>query len=1135
LLWSASDDVGLRNFLPVALVGILLLVVVAGGPLWLAKMLGVRGTALVGFGFVFGCSIAIVVTIGSVNAVLGYALAPAALTLSAMFAAGRLDSRPAAAVVAVTAVLYVVMVITDADSDIRNFLFAGLVAWVIVPAIGALRQSEEAQGEATPAHPTTPSVAPSTTVSIVVQHLQSWRTAHRRTFRAGIVALAIVAGTVSCAGVLSRIQNAELSASIHVTGPLYGYVEGNGSVAGFPSPGGGIVGTTGYEDDVLVFAPDARFPSATHTFHYDHGGYTAHLRVTDPGPAFIAVNSVNESGGGLFGGDDEVKGRAIFVVSAPVNAQLRLKGDTARSVGKLRLEVDRDGDGTFDETLKPDFVKTGDDIDDYGQFKTTATVDSNGTTDARVSLTTQGKDRVDRTYIWSFPANPLPQLYDAPIELTDPSYLLFASIDVDGNLERVQEARILGGAPVIEDSIDLDTERTISFREPGQVARLTFEGHRDQRIVARVTASDLGALPCCTGRMQVLGPDDTALASETGIGANPSAMETVVLDRDGVYTLIVNPYLAYTGDVTVVLETLDDATARLRPNGQPMTLSFEHVAQQGLVTFYGAAGQQVSVVIKIVEGFCCSADAELLAPDGTPIANGRLTLGDDVLTMRALLAVDGVYTVALAPNLQKPGELTVELNSIEVVETTVSLDAPATEVEIGTPGQSAQLRFDGSAGQQLYVTAHDSIATDNGLGTAFGDFRTRLSVRSEDSTDEIVRAWLVPRDDSVVAVTLPGSGRYVIEIDPPTDATGTATIGLSSTLPERATLTAAALPVNHPAETLSIDDPKSLVQRSFTAVEGQLVTVAIQDVVGEELDHCCSYWPHLFDPHGNEISYDIETRLNLFGTDGVNEALRFPETGVYVLEVQSYETATGQFSLAFSSSDDLKDEIAIGDSPATIMTSQPGQTARVTFTGQAGDVFVNVAMAEQGRTTDDGVTYTIPDAERWFDHESVTITPGLRSHTRFTLPQDGMYTIVFQPTAQTTFAISLSITLTEDESTPVPEIVPQPITVDGDPIDVSLADGSTGLTRAALDFSGKQGERLTIDIEVAENLHEDACCGYHVVVVGPSTPALVAERDLTKGRTRLEVTLPSTGDYRIWLRTVGNSSGTLRVSVTSID
>jgi hypothetical protein len=1135
LLWRSSDDVGVRNFLPVALVGILLLTVVFGGPLWLAKTLGVRGRALAGFFFIFGMSLAVVLTLGSVNAWLASALAPGALTLSAMFIAGRLRSPSAGGVVAATVVTCVVMATTDTSTDIRDFLIAGLVAWVIVPMIGALGQSAREQGEESPAQASITQTVRSTGTPALVKHLQEWRSAHRRTIRAGVVALAIVTGTVSCAGVLSRIQSADLAVSIHVTGPLYGYVEGDGSVAGFPTPGGEIVGTTGYDDDVLIFAPDARSPSATHTFHYDHGHYTAHLTVTDPGPAFISINSVNESSGGWFGGSDEVKGRAVFVVSAPVNSALRLKGDTRQSVGKLRLEVDRDGDGTFDEALKPDFVKTGDDIDGYGQFKTTATVDSNEATEPRVSLTTQGKDRVERTYYWHFPGNPLPQQYHEPMNFTGPGYLLFASLDIDGNLEPVQEAHVLGGAPAIEDSIDLDAERTIRFREPGQVARLSFEGRQDQRIVARVTASDLGAFPCCTGRMQVLGPDGAAIATETGIGATPSAMDTVVLARDGVHTLVINPYLAYTGDVTVVLETLDDSVTTLRPNGLPSPLTFEHVAQRGLVTFEGTAGQQVSVVVKIVKGFCCSADAELLARDGTPITNGKLTLGDDVLTLRATLPADGVYTVALAPALRKPGQLTVELNSVEDVETTVSIDAPPVEVEIDTPGQSAQLTFEGSAGQQLYIAVHDSIASDDGIGTAFGDFRTRLSLRSDDGSDEIARAWLVPRDDSVVAVTLPSDGRYLIDIDPPRDTTGSVTVGLHSAPPDAATLTAAALPINHPAETLVIDDPASLVQRSFSAAEGQLVTFTIHDVAGEDQDHCCSYWPHLYGPNGSEISYATGTRLGLFGTDGVNAALRLPETGVYVLEIQSYETATGQFSLAFAAADDLTAEVTMGDEPVAITTTKPGQTARVTVTGEAGDAFVYVSMAETGRASDDSVTYTIPDAESWSDRDSVTITPGMTSYTRFTLPKDGTYEIVFLPHAQSTFSISLAITPTDDASTPVPEIVPQPITIDGDPIEVSLADSRAGQSRAALSFSGKMGEHLIITVEVANDLNDDACCGYHVVVAGPSTPAIVAERDLSKGRTRIEATLPSSGEYRIWLRTVGNSSGTLRVSVTSID
>jgi hypothetical protein len=720
----------------------------------------------------------------------------------------------------------------------------------------------------------------------------------RRTSIAAAVIILLLLGPISCSW---PFPEPTPETDIFTVGPLYGYVEAEiGSVAGYPNPAAQPVGLSASSTgDVLLGLPDHRSsPEWGHSYLVNQGRFVAHFTVFGLGPAFLTVVAGGD-GHGLMGAGDEINGRAVFIVASPVGAKLRLEGEVGQSVNSLRMEIDNDGDGTFDESVEPDIARTGDDLDGYWDYRTAATIEELGSGEARVSLApAYDEGGIDQTYYWLFPSDPEPHRYTEPFVVSEPSYILFTSFDLEGNREDMQEAKVLGGAPDFNRTIGMNEEFVITFQEPGQVAHLTFEGREGQRVVPQSLTSNLSPFPCCGGSLRVLGPNGRGLAQQFGIATGLSALPTVVLPTDGDYTFVVDPYFAYTGDVTVMLEDLDDVFAKVQLDGPPQTITFEHGEQLGFVTFEGEKGEQISIVVEHPGDGCCSANATVRSPSGMMLASGFVhSHYEDVVTLRIGLPEDGTYTIELEPGVERPGDMVVAAYAVNDVKANLRPDDSPHTVEITVPGQTAELAFSGTAGQKWHISVSDWVAAGTRNRLLHGDGRTKLSILDASLTNELVRAWLSPQGISVVSVILPVDGEYTVLLDPPDKTTGSLEIGLHSTTAGEPRLTAEAMPDDGTSSIAAIDDPQLRIQRSFTASEGQLITLKIRDVTVTGSQDLDAFWPHLFGPDGKELTYDVE--LPSFGSKGLQISLQIPVSGTYVIDIESYKRiATGEFEIS---------------------------------------------------------------------------------------------------------------------------------------------------------------------------------------------------------------------------------------------
>jgi hypothetical protein len=209
---------------------------------------------------------------------------------------------------------------------------------------------------------------------------------------------------------------------------------------------------------------------------------------------------------------------------------------------------------------------------------------------------------------------------------------------------------------------------------------------------------------------------------------------------------------------------------------------------------------------------------------------------------------------------------------------------------------------------------------------------------------------------------------------------------------------------------------------------------------------------------------------------------------------------------------ELTGTIAIGGDPVTVNPSRPGQRARLTFQGTAGQR-LNVGMAP---TTMTGTASILnPDG-------TTLVSGGFGSGGAAIdsppLPSTGTYTLLVDPGLESTG--SLTLTLSEE--------LTGSITVNGDPVVLSIPRAGQ---RARLTFSGTSGQRLSLGT-TASTLASAA-----VSILKPDGSVLVFPVGFGTTPTALDTpVLPATGTYTMFIdpsaANTGNVTLTLSEEVT---
>jgi hypothetical protein len=521
----------------------------------------------------------------------------------------------------------------------------------------------------------------------------------------------------------------------------------------------------------------------------------------------------------------------------------------------------------------------------------------------------------------------------------------------------------------------------------------------------------------------------------------------------------------------------------ISPGGPPVTITTTSSGDTAVLHFTGAAGQRVSLLLSSVT--ISSSSVTLLGPTGTLATIFAGTSG--TLMDATTLPVGGDYTIVVDPNGTATGSMTLTLYDVPPdVGGTITAGGPSTTLSISVPGQNAAVAFSGSAGQRISLQL--SAATVSAI----------VSIRKPDGTTLVSNRYLSSSSLFIDVTTLPVAGTYSIVVDPQRAATGSVTLTLYDVPPDvSGSITPGAASV-----TVTTTVPGQNAQLTFNGTVGERVSLKIASV------SFTTAMASIVGPDGKLVGASTS-----FGTGGAFvDARTLPSSGTYALVVTPSGATVGTASLTlYEVPPDVSGTLTPGGPSAAISITTPGQNARFTFDGLAGQRIS--LQAAQSSVSQGYITITRPDGTALATKTYFT-TSGTFIDTR-TLPVAGTYTISVDPQSGATGSVTLSLY-------DVPDDAGGSITIGAPALRFSV--GVPG-QNARLSFAGAAGQAISLKLTAV------TISTSHVSILKPDGTALVSNVFVsTLGRT-INATLSSSGTYMIVVDPQGAATGSMTVAL----
>jgi hypothetical protein len=515
---------------------------------------------------------------------------------------------------------------------------------------------------------------------------------------------------------------------------------------------------------------------------------------------------------------------------------------------------------------------------------------------------------------------------------------------------------------------------TITTRAPDENARLKFDGQAGQRISLK-----LGPVTISSSYVSILKPDGTQLASNVFVSSFGGFVDTQTLPVAGSYRIVVDPQGTAIGSMTLTLyDVPPDATGTISPGGSSLTTTMGTPGQNARLTFDAQAGQRVSLNLTGVT--VSSSYVSLLNPDGTTLGGTTYTsiFGGFVDTRTIQSA--GTYTILVDPQAAATGSMTLTLYGVPPdAGGTIAFGGASPTVTTGTPGQNASLTFNGQAGQRPSL----KIATT--ISSAY------VSILNPDGSVLTPNTYVSPSGGFLDPKALPTSGTYKIVIDPQAAATGSTTLTLYDVPPDvTATISPGGASLSVTAST-----PGQNARITFDGQAGRRISLKLTATM------IANAYVSIMNPNGSALSSN--TYVGTSG--GFVDTKVLPATGTYTILVDPQGAAIGSTTLAlYDVPPDASGSLAAGGSSLLTTISTPGQNARITFAGRAGQ---HVTLQLSGVSV--LISYVAilkPDGTAL--GPSTLVTTSGRTIAA-DLPSDGIYAITIDPLGAETGMITLTL------------------------------------------------------------------------------------------------------------------------------
>jgi subtilisin family serine protease len=434
------------------------------------------------------------------------------------------------------------------------------------------------------------------------------------------------------------------------------------------------------------------------------------------------------------------------------------------------------------------------------------------------------------------------------------------------------------------------------------------------------------------------------------------------------------------------------------PGGAPVDVS--SAGDTVRLSFDGQTEERVSLKltnVTIGTSGCCSSKASIIGPTGATILAPAYfgTSGGFVDTKT--LPSTGAYTILLDPQGSSTGGATVTLYDVPPdTLSSIEPDGDPATVTTTVPGQNARLVFSGVAGRQVSVRLTDVTIGSSGGASA------KISILKPDGSTLVGATSFGTNGGFLDAKALPVSGTYTIVLDPQSNAVGSATVTLYDVPPDA---TATIVPGGAPVA-VATTAPGQDADVAFDGVAGRRVSVKVSNVTfGSSC--CTSAKVSLLRPDGVAL-----VSATYFGTSGgFLDVKTLPVSGTYQIYLDPQSNLTGGASVTlYDVPPDAIGSVTVGGAATAVSLGVPGQNARLTFTGAAGQ---HVTLKLTGVTfgtsccTSAQVSVLNPSgtallSATYFGTSGKTIA--------LTLGSTGTYTIVLDPQGNATGNANVALT-----------------------------------------------------------------------------------------------------------------------------
>ncbi len=412
----------------------------------------------------------------------------------------------------------------------------------------------------------------------------------------------------------------------------------------------------------------------------------------------------------------------------------------------------------------------------------------------------------------------------------------------------------------------------------------------------------------------------------------------------------------------------------------------------------------------------------------------------------------------------------------------ITVNGPTVVASIPTANKNGLMVFDGVAGQRINIGFS---------GVTIGQFNV-MGYRPDGTAMTLQPTSISTSGGGVELPILPMTGTYTILLDPVGNYTGNATVTVSTELAGSITPGAAAVPV-------SIARVGQNARYTFSGTTGQTISLGMTSVT------MTNATVSILRPDGSTVV----TKSGIYTNDALDTQV-LSMTGTYAILVDPQLTYTGGMTLTLYNQADLSGTITLDGPVVPLTLTVPGQRARYTLTGTAGQ-WMNLGLSSVSIASST-VSWLKPDGTTL---ASATITTaGGSLDSSLALPTTGTYTIVVDPMSVNTGTVTLAL------SSPLTGA----IAIDGAPGSVSLA--CIGQTARYI-FAGTAGQQVNLGLTAV------TVSSSYITMLRPDGSSHATNSVGVAGGSLDPSVLPTTGTYTLVVDPAGVATGAVTLTLSS--